>query len=157
MSAAIELQVLSALRRLIRATDLASKQLARETHLSMSQLLVMELLAEKPEQTVGSIAERVGLAQTTVTSLIDKLESRGLVRRTRSNADRRQVIVSLTEGGRALSGEAPTALQTTFLTNFEGLKDWEKTAILSSLERLADLMEARDLDAWPVLEVGSID
>jgi DNA-binding MarR family transcriptional regulator len=157
MSRSIETDVLSALRRLIRATDLDSKRLARETNLSTSQLLVMELLADGPALTVGRIAERVGLAQATVTSMVDRLEERGLVARRRGETDRRQVKVSLTSQGRTLAAKAPTALQTKFLANFALLQEWEKTAILASLQRLADLMEAKDLDAWPVLDVGNLD
>lgn len=157
MSAPIDTEVLTALRRLIRATDLDSKRLARKTHLSTSQLLVLGLLAESPAQTVGSIGDKVGLAQATVTSMVDRLEERGLVARKRSDADRRQVNVILTDAGRQLQNQAPTALQTRFLGNFSALRQWEKLAILSSLQRIADLMEAEHLDASPVLDVGTID
>ena len=157
MSLPIDTEVLSALRRLIRATDLDSKRLARQTNLSTSQLLVLELLADGPAQTVGSIAEKVGLAQATATTLVDRLEERGLVARRRSDRDRRQVNVMLTAVGRNLQSEAPTALQTRFLANFSKLEEWERLSILSALKRLADLMEAENLDASPVLDVGSID
>jgi DNA-binding MarR family transcriptional regulator len=157
MSLPIDTEVLSALRRLIRATDLDSKRLARQTNLSTSQLLVLELLAEGPAQTVGGIADRVGLAQATATSLVDRLEERGLVSRQRSESDRRQVKVLLTAKGRSLQAEAPKALQTRFLANFSALQEWEKLAILSSLQRIAELMDAGDLDAAPVLDVGTID
>jgi DNA-binding MarR family transcriptional regulator len=157
MNTAIETEVLSAIRRLIRATDADSKQLARQTQLSTSQILVLELLADAPSQTVGAIAERVGLAQGTVTNMIDRLEERGLVARKRGDSDRRQVNVSLTAAGRTLQQEAPTALQTRFLVNFHELQDWEKLGILSALQRVAILMEAKDLDAYPVLDVGIIE
>lgn len=145
------------MRRLMRATDLDAKRLARRTSLSTSQLLVMELLAADGELTIGGIAERVGLAQATVTVIVDRLGDRGLVSRRRSSEDRRQVRVDLTKEGRQLFARAPTALQTRFLRNFAALKKWEKLAVLSSLERLADLMEAKDLEASPVLDVGTID
>lgn len=157
MTLSVETEVLSALRRLIRATDLDARKLARQTKLTTSQLLVMELLASGVELTVGGIAERVGLAQGTVTTMIDRLEKRDLVSRRKGNSDRRQVKVSLKPEGRKLLAEAPTALQTRFLENFAGLQGWEKAAILSSLQRLVDLMEAEELDASPVLDVGPID
>ena len=153
----IETQVLSAIRRLIRAADLDSKNLARQTNLSTSQLLVMELLAAARDLTIGGLARRVGLAQASVTVIVDRLGELGLVARQRCNEDRRQVRVSLTKAGRELLGRAPTALQTRFLANFATLRAWEKTAILSSLERLADLMEAQDLEASPVLDTAIID
>ena len=153
----IETQVLSAIRRLIRAADLDSKNLARETNLSTSQLLVLELLAAQNDLTIGTIAQRVGLAQASVTVIVDHLDGRGLVARRRNSEDRRQVRVSLTGEGQELLARAPTALQTRFLSNFSTLRNWEKTAILSSLERLADLMEVQDLDASPVLDTAIID
>lgn len=153
----IELAVLQALRRLIRATELDAKHLARQTGLTTSQLLVLDMLASSGELTIGSIALRVGLAQGTVTTMIDKLEARGLIVRRRGDADRRQVQVRLTEAGEQLLAEAPTLLQTRFLENFSELREWEKSAILAALQRLADLMEADDLEASPVLAVGRID
>ena len=118
---------------------------------------MLEILADEAGQTVGSIAGRVGLAQATVTNMIDRLEERGLVVRKRSNKDRRQVKVSLTDRGKAMQAQAPTALQTRFLENFAVLQDWEKMAVLSALQRIAVMMEAKDLDASPVLDVGIID
>jgi DNA-binding MarR family transcriptional regulator len=153
----IETEVLSALRRLIRATDLEAKQLAVQTGLTTSQLLVMERLVGEQELTVSAIAERVGLAQGTVTMIIDRLENRELVVRRRGESDRRQVKVSLTARGRGLLEDAPTPLQTRFLKKFSALRQWEKHSILASLHRLADLMEAEGLDASPVLDVGNID
>ncbi|MEJ2603805.1 MAG: MarR family transcriptional regulator [Gammaproteobacteria bacterium] len=151
-----ETDVLTALRRILRATDLDAKALARQTGLTTSQLLVLELLSLAGELTVGGIADRVGLTQGTVTSLIDKLQARELVSRRRGSADRRQVKVSLTEEGRELLGQAPTALQTRFLAEFSTLRDWERYAIISALQRVADLMGAEKLDASPVLDVGQI-
>lgn len=148
--------VLAALRRLIRAADLDAKDLARQTGLSTSQLLVLELLDSAGEMTVGRIAQEVGLAQGTVTNLIDRLVERGLLNRRRANRDRRQVKVVVSDAGRELLAAAPTPLQTRFLENFSTLATWEQTAILSSLQRLAYLMGAEDLEAAPVLDVGHI-
>ena len=153
----IEREVLSALRRLIRATDLGAKRLAAQTGLTTSQLLVMERLSGEPELTVSALAERVGLAQATVTMIVDRLEARGLVARRRGDIDRRQVKVSLTDQGRSLLDSAPTPLQSRFLENFSTLDDWEKHSILAALYRLVDLMGAEGIDASPVLDVGSID
>ena len=152
----LENAVLVALRRVIRAADLDAKDLARQTGLTTSQLLVLELLEASGEMTVGGIAREVGLAQGTVTSLIDRLVERGLLNRRRANQDRRQVKVALSDPGRALLAAAPTPLQRRFLESFSRLRDWEQTAILSSLQRLAHLMGAETLEAAPVLDVGHL-
>jgi DNA-binding MarR family transcriptional regulator len=149
-------EVLMALRRLIRAADLDARDLARQTGLTTSQLLVLELLDRAGEMTVGAIAREIGLAQGTVTTLIDRLVDRGLLNRRRATRDRRQVKVVLSDAGSALLAAAPTPLQTRFLRGFGALQEWEQTAILSSLQRLAHLMGAQAIDAAPVLDVGRI-
>lgn len=154
---ALDLAVLQALRRLIRAADLDARELARQTGLSTSQLLVMELLRATGGLMVGAIARDVGLTQGTITTLLDRLEERGLVHRHRNPVDRRQVNVTLTDAGVALLAAAPTPLQTRFLENFARLRDWERTSILASLQRLAELMGAEGIEAAPVLDVGHID
>jgi len=152
----LEQAVLIALRRLIRAADLDAKDLARQTGLTTSQLLVLELLEAAGEMTVGAIARDVGLAQGTVTNLIDRLVERGLLSRRRARQDRRQVKVGVSPAGRELLAAAPTPLQRRFLEGFALLRDWEQTAILSSLQRLAHLMGAETLEAAPVLDVGHL-
>jgi DNA-binding MarR family transcriptional regulator len=153
----VDQAVLQALRRLIRATDLDARELARQTGLSTSQLLVMELLRGNSGLGVSAIARAVGLTQGTVTTLLDRLEERALVMRHRSAADRRLVHVSLTYSGIELLAAAPTPLQTRFLERFAKLRDWERHAILASLQRVGELMGAENIDAAPVLDVGHID
>jgi hypothetical protein len=65
--------------------------------------------------------------------------------------------VAISDAGRALLAAAPTPLQTRFLEGFSCLAEWEQTAILSSLQRLAHLMGAESIEAAPVLDVGQIN
>lgn len=59
---------------------------------------VLATLDEGP-QTIGRLAEREGVAQPTLTRMVERLESSGLVQRRRSSADGRQVVVELTLKG----------------------------------------------------------
>ncbi|MHB1206379.1 MAG: MarR family winged helix-turn-helix transcriptional regulator [Rhodospirillaceae bacterium] len=149
--------VLVALRRIIRATDFSAKNLARETGLTTSQLLVLQLLEPGGELTIGDLAKQVNLNQATVTTLVDRLEERALVMRQKGKQDRRHVFVTLAPGGREIVGDAPKLLQAVFLENFGRLADWEQTYILSAVERVAHLMNAAFLDASPVLDIGAVD
>ncbi|MDX6749348.1 MarR family transcriptional regulator [Geminicoccaceae bacterium 1502E] len=147
---------LIALRRILRATELGSKQLARTFRLTTSQLIVLEILSERGQATAGAIAARAGLGQATVTALVDKLEQRGLVVRRRGEADRRQVWIELLDEGRRALAEVPGTLQTRFRDKFTGLEDWEQAYIVAALERVAALLDADKIDAAPVLDVGEI-
>ena len=98
----------------------------------------------------------MGVSQATVTALLDKLEKRQMVVRVRSESDRRQMNLLLTEAGRAAVEDSPDALQQRFVEQFESLQDWEQAQLVASLERVAGMLDARNLDASPVLTIGDI-
>jgi DNA-binding MarR family transcriptional regulator len=149
--------VLIALRRIIRATDMYSRRLSRESGLTAPQLLILQTIHTGGEVTMGDIASDVSLSQATVTSILDRLEARQLVIRERGASDKRRVYARLTDQGRALIADAPKPLQETFVRRFSKLKDWEQSQIISAVERIASMMDADDIDASPVLDVGAID
>lgn len=150
-------EVLVALRRIIRATDLHSRQLSKVSGLTSPQLLILQLLRQQTELTVGEVAQRVSLSQATVTTIIDRLEKRGLVKRERGSSDKRKVYVYLTDAANAVLLNAPKPLQESFVQQFQDLHDWEQTMILSALERVAYMMDAQHIDASPVLDIGRLD
>lgn len=76
------------------------------------QYLVLLVLWEKDSQPVNDIARRLVLETNTITPLLKRMESEGLVRRTRSRKDARQMIVSLTRQGLELQ-EKLSAVPTT--------------------------------------------
>jgi DNA-binding MarR family transcriptional regulator len=150
-------EVLSAIRRIIRATDIHSKKMIKESGLTSAQILILQTLIDEGQLTAAQLAERISLSQATVTTILDRLESRGLVIRERDTQDRRKVRVLITDEGQKVWQKAPTLLQTNFIEHFDNLKDWEQTMIVSALQRVADLMNAESIDASPVLEIGAID
>jgi predicted ArsR family transcriptional regulator len=98
----------------------------------------------------------VSLSHATVTGILDRLERRGVVQRHRSDSDRRQIVVRLTEQGHKALASAPPPLQESFLNNFRRLQDWEQTLVLSSLQRIASMMQVGEIDGGPVLVSGPI-
>ncbi|WP_295808309.1 MarR family transcriptional regulator [uncultured Nitratireductor sp.] len=148
---------LIALRRILRATELNARTLARATGLTTPQLIVLEIVAAAGRATPKDIAGNAGVGQATATSLVDKLEARGLVTRTRSERDKRVVWVAPTEVGRALLTAAPDPLQKTFSEQFQALPDWEQGMIVAALERVGAMLNAGALDAAPLLDVGAVD
>jgi len=70
-----------------------------QADLSMQELRVVERLGDVRSTMMKELAEYMPLAVNSVTSLVDNLEKRGLVRRNRSMEDRRVVNVELTDDG----------------------------------------------------------
>jgi len=150
-------EVLVALRRIIRATDLYSKHLAKNTGLTAPQMLLLQTLRNKGGETVGAIAKEMSLSQATVTTILDRLEKKSLVIRERSTSDRRKVLVYLSDNALDILKDAPLPLQYQFSRQFVDLQDWEQLMIISSLSRIAQMMDAQHIDAAPVLDVGMLD
>lgn len=150
-------QSLVALRRIMRATDLNARNLARDTGLTLAQLLVLQALADTGALAVKDISIRLGVSQATMTSVIDRMVGKGLVRREKSDIDRRQTMISLTEIGRAKLDSAPDPVQDFYSSRFNALPDWEQAMILAALERVVVLMDASTFDAAPVLQLGKIE
>ncbi|MCU7865235.1 MAG: MarR family transcriptional regulator, partial [Candidatus Thiodiazotropha sp. (ex Lucinoma borealis)] len=99
---------------------------------------------------------RVSLSQATVTDVVKRLESRNLLERSRDSIDKRKIILRATEQGEALVKQSVPLLQERFQNRLSELKDWERNLLLSSLQRIAGMMDAERLDAAPMLTSGAI-
>jgi len=64
--------------------------------------------------------------------------------------------VEATAAGLAVLEQSPSLLQERFALRFNNLQDWEQTQLLASLQRIAALMDAEEIDAAPVLSSGSV-
>ena len=150
-------KVLVSLRCIIRATDLHSKYLAKTTGLTAPQILLLQAIRDHGKVTIGELANIVSLSQATVTTILDRLENRNFIYRKRSEQDRRKVHAYLTDEALDVLKNAPIPLQEHFTRQFSSLQDWEKSMIISSLQRIEQMMDAQHIDAAPVLDVGTLD
>ncbi|MEO0607152.1 MAG: MarR family winged helix-turn-helix transcriptional regulator [Pseudomonadota bacterium] len=148
---------LIALRQIQRRTEQASKKLAAQAGLTPSQLQVMQILAERGEISAGEVSNLTQLKHATITSLVDKLVARGLMARRRCDTDRRRVWLTLLPDGHTAITSAPDLLQETFQLRFQALPGWHQAMLVSALERVAAILDASDIDAAPVLDVGEIE
>lgn len=150
-------EVLICLRRVIRAADLHSKYLSRTSGLTSPQILLLHAIKDKGRVTIGELAKDIVLSQATVTTILDRLAARKLVIRERSTTDKRKVHAILTDKGLETLKNAPRPLQEDFARQFGELNEWEQTMIISSLQRVAQMMDAQHIDASPILDVGTLD
>ena len=152
-----DLRVLQALRQIIRAVDLHSRQLLRQHKITGPQLIIL-LTVEKYELvTVSALAGHIHLSPSTVIGILDRLETKGFIRRERDPRDRRLVQVSLTEQGKVLASNAPSPLQGTLAEAMDKLPETELLVIAETLERIVGLMQVQHVDAAPILETGPIN
>lgn len=157
MNSEVASATLRALRRILRATDSGSRKLAAATGLTPSQLMVLREVETQDDATPGAIALQLQFSHATITAIIDRLTAMGLVTRTRSERDKRQMLLNATADGRRRLAEAPDLLQEIFANRFAALPAWEQAMMLASVERLAAILNAANLDAAPLLDAGAID
>jgi DNA-binding MarR family transcriptional regulator len=100
--------------RVVRELD---DELEREHRLSLSTYSVLAALTKSPERRLrmSELADNVLISRPGMTRLIERLEREGLVERTRSETDSRQVYAQITERGLERLGDAAK-------THFEGVR-----------------------------------
>ncbi|MFT6917612.1 MAG: DNA-binding MarR family transcriptional regulator [Cognaticolwellia sp.] len=149
-------ELLISLRKVIRAIDLHSKHLNKTSGLTSPQLLIMLEIDKEYSINSSQVAKKVNLSPATVTNIIDRLENKNLISRVRYTQDKRKVGLYLTDDGKALLLKAPQALQQHFIEKFSNLEQWEQSQLLSSMQRLSNMMDADKIDAAPLLELEPI-
>lgn len=138
---------------MIRAVDLHSRKPLESHGLTRPQALILKAI-QNGSLTVGELANRVNLSQGTVSDILNRLEQRECITRIRDTKDRRRVLVEATNTGLAVLDKSPPLLQERFVHRFNNLQDWEQRLLLSSLQRIASMMDAEDIDAAPILSGG---
>ena len=146
----LENQVLTSLRRIIRATYLHSRKLEKQSGLTTSQLIIIQAVNALRDPTVSAIAHAASLSPATVTTILNRLEKNGLVSRCRSATDRRRVIVTLTDAGAAICVKAPRPLQDQFVDRFNRLPSEQQNQIVKALDGVATMMDVKVTDAAPM-------
>ncbi|HEV2728202.1 MAG TPA: MarR family transcriptional regulator [Solirubrobacterales bacterium] len=105
-SAVLEDQLCFALYAASRAMTARYRPLLDAVGLTYPQYLVMMLLWEEDNQTVGQLGARLSLDSGTLSPLLKRLTTAGLVTRHRRVEDERSVAIALTDAGRALQEKA---------------------------------------------------
>ena len=104
--------------------------------LGLSDFMVLEVLLHKGPLTISAIGEKVLLASASMTSAIDRLEKRELVRRTSCSSDRRIRIVELTDCGKTFIEEIYTRHEKDLEAVVGGLSEEERRVMYEGLKKV---------------------
>lgn len=134
-----------ALRAYLDALTLAEpihERLWLQARITLTQLTLLRELRSGP-QGAGKLGIAVGVAPASLTRLVDRLESRGLVSRRREAGDRRCVEVRLEPAGERLLGELKVLRGSDLQIAVESMTGDERRRLTRSLRRLVELTRAR--------------
>lgn len=123
-------------RALVASLDFSAREVEATTGITNAQLFVLRQLASADHPSVNELAERLHARQNTVSALLTRLVSAGLVQRECSPLDGRRAVLSLTTAGRRLVRRAPRAPAEQLLEALKGLSLSEVRALSRGLAPL---------------------
>jgi len=141
-------EVLLAMRRILRRMAIHSKQLHRQSGLTLPQLLCLQAIARSPsgQRTSAELSRELKLSPATLTGIVDRLEREGLLRRERETADRRKVRLHLSEAGLRRIDGLPAPLQDQVMARLAKFSGAQREGLQQALRTLVDLLDAGDLE-----------
>ncbi|MDD7911460.1 MULTISPECIES: MarR family winged helix-turn-helix transcriptional regulator [Pseudovibrio] len=149
-------RIFKSIRRIVRAIDLRSREVARASGLTIPQIVVLQGINDLGEVTSKTLAQHADLSSATIVTILDALEKKQLVERYRSGKDRRIVHTRLTNDGTAVLQSAPALLHEDFKDELAQCSEADREALCAAIEQIAEMMNAHKLDASAILTVASV-
>lgn len=148
----LDIEIITQLRKLIRAEALFSQEIKNKSGLNASQLACLTELSDRGELSFRELSQLIYVSPSSVTKIIDVLEHKFLVQRKREGKDRRVIKAVITAQGKEIVKASPKSMQKKMLEGLALLSDRNKQQIKTDLEQLAQLIDAQDLSTVAVLD-----
>jgi DNA-binding MarR family transcriptional regulator len=133
----------AAFARLARAMMDAEAPVMRAHDVEMWDYAVLGALEDGPAPTQSELAAAVGRDKTRLIPILDRLEARGLLRRTPDPADRRNRVVALTADGRELVRSCRAGVRAVEAELLAELDPADRVGFVAALDRLTDAIHPR--------------
>jgi DNA-binding MarR family transcriptional regulator len=129
------------LHQIFQAVDLFSRRTLRDFGVSGPQIWALRTIEEGGVVNMGDLAQRMHLHMSTISGIIDRLESGRLVTRERSSADARVMELRLTARGRIVLAKAPEPPRSKAARGLQRLRPKELNQVHSALLLIARVMD----------------
>ncbi len=110
----------------------------KEVGMKQNQWRILGILGDKNPSTVTGIARRGVLKMSTLTRMLDRMESDGMVKRTLWKQDKRVVHVTITAKGRRALDKILGVAANVYTKTFEGISDAEAKRLMKTLAKMRD-------------------
>jgi DNA-binding MarR family transcriptional regulator len=127
----------------------AARSLSKtESDLTLGQYRALVLLNTRGPQIVGALADALGIHPSTATRLCDRLLAKGLIERTPSPVNRREVTVALSGKGRAIVRDVATRRRREIRRIVAKLDRATQRKLVDAFDAFADAAGELPDDAW---------
>lgn len=123
--------ILDSLRRLSRTLRLSEKEAQSRYGLTAAQLVVLHVLSENPDCSLGELASFTATDQSTSSVVVQRLVEAGYVSRVDQERDRRHVALKLTPAGRALAAKSPLPIEEQVARSLGRMRASDRAAFLA--------------------------
>ena len=149
MSAENELMIkdiVSAIRKFVRAVSLDSFKMSRQYGLTGPQSSVLRTLIKEGPLSSASLSRRLYVTPSNITGIIDRLEKKGLVERIRKKEDRRIALITLTEEGTDLSNSLPDPIEKKLIYELGDLEPEHVRLLSLAMNQILNLIDTKEVD-----------
>lgn len=134
-------RIVLALRKIMQHMDHHSRRLNKCYGLTVPQIICLYEIYEKGIMTLSVLSKGVYLSTSTLVGVIDRLEEKGLVKRTRDIKDRRIIFIDITEKGKEFVCSAPYLLHNRLNENLQSLTENEQIVLANSVDMLVNMLK----------------
>jgi MarR family transcriptional regulator, organic hydroperoxide resistance regulator len=138
-------EIMQSLRRIFKAIQDYSHEVSEKFGITGPQLWALKTISQNESLSLSDLSERMYLHPSTMTGVIDRLERKGYVTRSRDKVDRRVIYVQLSAEGKRLAKRAPNPAQGKMIYGLKHLKKGELNLIYDSVQKLVKIMEVENV------------
>lgn len=133
--------IILALRKIMQQMDHHSRRLNKHYGLTVPQIICLYEIYENGIITISLLSKKVYLSMSTLVGIIDRLEEKALVSRTRDSKDRRSIYIDITTKGKEFVQASPYLLHNRLNENLQAISEQEQEIIANSLNVLVNLLK----------------
>lgn len=141
--------IVQLLRRMVGRIYVDSKRMVKRFGLTGPQTLVLRALLHSGPMSSAALAKAIFVTPSNLTGIIDRLEQKGLVTRTRQATDRRVQLLALTETGRHKAGSLPDPIEEKLAAGLALLDEEQAGAIRAAIEQVVGFIDAEEAPDVP--------
>jgi DNA-binding MarR family transcriptional regulator len=143
-------EIVDAIRRLYRAVYLDSSKMSRQFGLTGAQSGVLRNLFAHGALSSADLSRKLYVTPSNITGVIDRLEKKGLVERTRKVGDRRVALITLTEKGNELSKSLPDPIEKKLISELIDLEPEHVQLLSMAMNQIINLIDTKGVEDAPM-------
>lgn len=150
-------EILSDLRRIIRAVNLEGKRVEKEYGVSIPQYLCLNFLHEANGfcASMSDLKDALQLNPSTMTGIVQRMEKVGYVARLPKADDRRKNLIILTDRGANIIRKHPQILHEQLLNRLDAMGEDDYGNLQMAFLRIIEFLDIQRVDAAPIVTPGS--